>query len=65
MKAGRAESGVVAWLGSANDARIVQDRTKGNIELQAVAGVIERQRGMDKAAFYKKLDQMAEVLSKG
>ncbi len=36
-----------------------------NIELQAVAGVIERQRGMDKTAFYKKLDQMAEVLSKG
>ena len=36
-----------------------------NIELQAVAGVIERQRGMDKTVFYKKLDQMADVLSNG
>jgi PleD family two-component response regulator len=34
-----------------------------NIELQAVAGVIERQQGMEAATFHKKLAQMAEVLS--
>jgi GGDEF domain-containing protein len=34
-----------------------------NIELHAVAGVIERERGMDTASFQRKLQQMAEVLS--
>ena len=41
----------------------VQDNgASRNIDLQAVAGVIERQRGMDTLSFHNKLMQMAEVL---
>jgi GGDEF domain-containing protein len=45
------------------DYSVQENGLSRNIDLQAVAGIIERQRGTDAVSFQKKLQQMAEVLS--